>query len=146
MLWIACGILWSWSLFCVGEPLRCKTIRIESSQCADCLKLRLINTRFHQNRESNFGPFSYPSDREVPFDGIGPITLLARSLAPPIMSLGFVPRGSFRQLPVECRYCLLQFAYYTLSALHFNHLLRKIYFISVLYTSIRKIKILLKLT
>ena len=74
------------------------------------------------------------------------VTLLARSLAPPIMSLGFVPRGSFRQLPVECRYCLLQFAYYTLSALHFIHLLRKIYFISVLYTSIRKIKILLKLT
>ena len=66
------------------------------------------------------------------------ITLLARSLAPPIMSLGFVPRGFFRLAPVRCRFCLLQFAYFNLlsthSALHFDHLLHKIYFTSVRYT------------
>ena len=65
-------------------------------------------------------------------------TLLARSLAPPIMSLGFVPRGFFRLAPVRCRFCLLQFAYFNLlsthSALHFDHLLHKIYFTSVRYT------------
>ena len=68
------------------------------------------------------------------------ITLLARSLLPPINVPRFYPTWFPPTVPIRCWFCLLQFAYYTLcpipqlSALHEIYFIPVLSFISFIYT------------